>query len=120
MNRRKWSLILALYWLVMGVAWAQELQVLRLGIDDCVAIALEQSAQVVQGRFNVESAAIQVENARNAFLPSMSTSYGMSRSLSGPREGSFVDPATGEITSTLGESTTSGSQSLGASFGMDL
>ena len=120
MNRCKWSLFFALYWLVMGVAWAQEPQVLRLGIDDCVAIALEQSAQVVQGRFNVESAAIQVENARNAFLPSMSTSYGMSRSLSGPREGSFVDPATGEITSTLGESTTSGSQSLGASFGMDL
>ena len=120
MNRCKWSLLFALYWLVMGVAWAQEPQVLRLGIDDCVAIALEQSAQVIQGRFNVESAAIQVENARNAFLPSMSTSYGMSRSLSGPREGSFVDPATGEITSTLGESTTSGSQSLGASFGMDL
>ena len=79
MNRCEWSLIFALYWLVMGVAWAQEPHVLRLGIDDCVAIALEQSAQVVQGRFNVESAAIQVENARNAFLPSMSTSYGMSQ-----------------------------------------
>ena len=37
-----------------------------------------------------------------------------------PREGSFVDPATGEVTSTLGESTTSGSQSLGTSFSMNL
>ena len=109
----------ALCWLV-AMAGAQESQVLELSMDDCIAIALEQSAQVVQGRFNVESAAIQVENARNVFLPTMSASYGMSRSLSGPRQGSFVDPATGEITSTLGESTTSGSQSLGASFGMDL
>lgn len=95
-------------------------QMLRLSIGDCIAIALDQSAQVIQGHFNVESAAIQVENARNAFLPSINASYGMSRNVSGPREGSFVDPATGEIVSTLGESTTSGSQSLGANFGMDL
>ena len=115
--RRMCGLVVGLWALAAG---AEERQVLRLSIDDCVAIALQQSAQVVQGRFNVESAAIQVENARNAFLPSINASYGMSRSLSGPREGSFVDPATGEITSTLGESSTSGSQSLGASFGMDL
>ena len=118
MNRCNYRLLLVLCWLT--AAEAQKPQVLHLNIDDCVLIALEQSAQVVQSRFNIESAAIQVENARNAFLPSMSTSYRMSRSLSGPREGSFVDPATGEITSTLGESSTSGSQSLGASFGMDL
>jgi len=107
-------------WVYCGSALAGEIQTLRLDMDDCVAIALDGSAQVVQGRFNVESAAIGVATARNAFLPSISSSYRMSRNVSGPREGSFVDPATGEIISTLGESTTSGSQSLGASFGMDL
>ena len=111
-------------WLVVGVLTrpsdAAEPPALRLSMDDCIAIALAQSAAVIQGRSNIEAAAIQIGNARNAFLPSINASYGMSRSVSGPREGSFVDPATGEVTSTLGESTTSGSQSLGTSFSMNL
>ena len=111
-------------WLVVGIltrpSGATEPAALRLSMDDCIAIALEQSAAVIQGRSNIEAAALQIGNARNAFLPSISASYGMSRSVSGPREGSFVDPATGEVTSTLGESTSSGSQSLGTGFSMNL
>jgi outer membrane protein len=38
--------------------------------------------------------------------------------LSGPRQGSYVDEATGLLVTTLGSSRTSGSQSLGASLNM--
>ena len=109
-----------MFWACCGSVLAGEIQTLRLDMDDCVAVALDESAQVVQGRFNVELAEIGVATARNAFLPSISSSYRISRNVSGPREGSFVDPATGEIISALGKTNTSGSQSVGASFGMDL
>ena len=93
---------------------------MHLSLRECIDLALEENSQIVQNRFGVSVADVQVESARNAFLPSLTSSYRLSRQLTGPREGSFVDQATGEIITTLGDSETSGSQSVGASVSMDL
>ena len=110
--------------LVLMLAWSGHLgaaeEPLVLGLDECIAQALEHNPQMIQGHIGVGLARIQVGNARNAFLPSVSTSYGFSRQISGPREGSFVDPGTGLLITSLGESEASGSQSVGTSFSMTL
>jgi outer membrane protein len=93
---------------------------MHLSLEECIDIALGHNAQIVQSRFGREVADVQVENARNAFLPTLNTSYGFSRQRTGPREGAFVDPGTGLLVTSLGESSTSGSQSVGASMGMSL
>ena len=91
-----------------------------LNLAECIDLALEHNAQIVQSRFSVSIADVQVDQARSAFLPNLSASYGVSRQVSGPREGSFVDPATGLLVTTLGKSETSGSQSVGANLSMSV
>ncbi len=89
-------------------------------LDECVEWALERNSQIVQGRYRRQTAEIAVADARSAFLPSISANYGFSRQLSGPREGSYVDEATGLLVTTLGDRRTSGSQSVGSSLSMSL
>ncbi|NKB72080.1 MAG: hypothetical protein GKR89_33805 [Candidatus Latescibacteria bacterium] len=113
----RWVLAAAVLGGGAGVA-AEE--ALVLGLDECIARALEHNPQMVQGHIGVDLARIQVGNARNAFLPSVSASYGFSRRISGPRQGSFIDPDTGLLITSLGESEGSGSQSTGANFNMPL
>jgi outer membrane protein len=93
---------------------------MSLGLAECLDIAAENNAQVIQSGFSLEVAEVQVENARNVFLPSISANYGQSRRINGPREGSFIDQSTGLLVTSLGESTTSGSQSTGASMSMSV
>jgi outer membrane protein len=89
-------------------------------LSECVELALEQSPLIIQGGYSRESAAVALAAAKSAFLPSVSASYGVSRQLSGPRQGSYVDEATGLLVSTLGDSRTSGSQSVGTSISMSV
>lgn len=91
-----------------------------LGLAECLDIALENNSQILQSEFSLKIADVQVENARNVFLPTISTNYGLSRRINGPREGSFIDQSTGLLVTSLGESSASGSQSTGASLSMSV
>ena len=93
---------------------------LPLGLSECIDIALRQNAQLLAERYNVSLADANLDNARNAFLPTLNSGYGISRNITGPREGSFLDPATGLLITTLGESRTSGSQSVSGSIAMSV
>ncbi len=97
---------------------AAERTVLHLTLAQCIEQALAHNIQVIQQRYQRQAAAVSLADARSAFLPSVSASYGLSRQLSGPREGSYVDEATGLLVTRLGKSHTSGSQSLGTSLSM--
>lgn len=44
----------------------------KLTLDDCIAIAMSNSPRAVSARLSVESAAISLSNAKNAFLPTVS------------------------------------------------
>ena len=115
-----WMGFSALFMPLVSLAQEPPVKDVRLALSECVDIALKNNSQIVQGRYNVAVADAQVDNARRAFLPSLSSSYGLSRSVSGPREGSYIDPATNLLVTSLGESRTSRSQSAGASLGMSL
>jgi len=91
---------------------------LRLNMAQCIETALENNSIILQRKLNVDIADANLDAARNAFLPTVSSSWSTSRNISGPREGSFVDPATGLLTTSLGESRVSGSQRVSANFGM--
>ncbi len=91
---------------------AQEKE-LRLSLSECIDIGLKNNTLVVQDRYNVALAEAGVDNSRNAFLPSSSFSWSMSRSITGPREGSFIEEGTGQVITTLTESRVGGSQGLG-------
>ena len=105
-----------------AAAAAQERSIteMRLSLSECIDHALQHNAGIVQSRYAASVADVQVDQARSAFLPSVSASYGLSRQVSGPREGSYVDPATGLLVTRLGKSETSGSQSVGANLNMSL
>ncbi len=91
---------------------------LRLSLAECVEIALQNNSQLVVGRYARDIADAQVDNSRNAFLPNLSSGWSMSRGITGPREGATIDPTTGLLISTLGESRTSGSQRVSGSLNM--
>ena len=93
---------------------------LHLSLDECLDLALEQSSRLVQQQYTTQVADLQVTSARNTFLPSANASYGYSGQRSGPREGAYVDPATGLLVTGLSESKTSSSQSVGANVSMTL
>ena len=105
-------------WVLMGLlfginAQAQEGQnQLRLTLSECVESALSNNATILQNKYDVAIAETNVDNARNAFLPSTSLSWSISRNVQGPREGAVLDPTTGEIVTLLGEDRVSGGQSM--------
>ena len=91
---------------------------LRLSLGECVEIALQNNTQLAVGRYQRDIADAQVDNSRNAFLPNLSSGWSMSRGITGPREGATIDPTTGLLITTLGESRTSGSQRVSGSMNM--
>ena len=117
---------IAVIWvLAMAVAHAQEemgvgdRRELRLSLSECVDLALGQNTQIVQGKYTRDLEDSSIDIARNRFLPRLSTSWGLSRSINGPREGQFLDES-GLVTTSVGESQTSGNQSVGGSLNMDV
>lgn len=86
---------------------------LRLSLSECIDIGLRNNSLVVQDRYNVAIAEAGVDDSRNAFLPNSNFSWSMSRSITGPREGSFIEEGTGQVITTLTESRVGGSQGLG-------
>lgn len=96
------------------------LKELRLSLKDCVDLALDQNTQISQGKFTRDFEDSGIDLARNAFLPRLSSSWGTSRTINGPREGQFIDESTGLLTTTVGESRASGNQSVGGTLNMSV
>ncbi len=100
--------------LVGANAGAQEAQrEMRLTLSECVEVALTNNASLEQNKYTVALAEAGVDTRRHQFLPSTSMSWSFSRNVSGPREGAILDPATGTLIQTLGESRTGGGQGFG-------
>jgi len=93
---------------------------LDLSLDQCVDMALQNNSQLRRNRFDRDIAQAQIDNALSNFLPSLSSSYGFSQSVTGPRDGSIIDPSTQQLITSLGESRTSSSQSVGGNLNMTM
>ncbi len=93
---------------------------MHLSLSECIEIALGNNTAITQSRFSREIAVAQIDARRNAFLPSLSSSYNLSRSVTGPREGAIFDQTTQTIVTTLGEDRVGGSQSVGSSLSISI
>ena len=93
---------------------------MHLSLSDCIDIALGNNTAITQSRFSREIAVAQIDARRNAFLPSLSSNYRISRSVTGPREGAIFDQTTQTIVTTLGEDRVGGSQSVGSSLNITI
>ncbi len=102
--------IAALFLSTAAPAQEPEVEDMRLSLSECVDIGLSNNTLIVQNRYDLALAEADVDNSRNAFLPSLSLSWSTSRSITGPREGTFLDESTGQVISALGESRVGGSQ----------
>jgi outer membrane protein len=91
---------------------------MHLTLSESIEIALANNSTILQQKYSVALADAQVDGARNSFLPSLRSGWSMSRDVRGPREGQYLDPSTNLIVTSLGESTTGGSQRVSAN--MDL
>jgi len=92
-----------------------------LALKDCVEIALKNNAEVINARYNVDIQDMALQSAKGALLPRISTSYGASKAITGPRiTGQIIDPATQQVISATGQSVVSGSQSVGANLSMTI
>ena len=97
-----------------------EVKKVKLTLAECLETALKTNSLVVQGGYDLDMAGTEVARGRGAFLPSVSTNYTFNRSLIGPREGAQLDETTGRLITTVGNSRTSGSQNVGASFNVPI
>ena len=96
-----------------GATVAQETtKEMRLSLSECVDIALEKSPQIALNRYTVAISEAGIDGSRSAFYPTISSSWSTSRNITGPREGSFLDPSTGEVITTLGESRVGGGHNI--------
>lgn len=93
---------------------------MHLSLSDCIEIALANNTEIAQSRFAREIAVAGIDQRRNSFLPQLSTNYGLSRSITGPREGAIFDQTTQTIITTLGEDRVGGSQSVGSSLSISI
>lgn len=105
-------LLAVLFW---ERAYAQEARELSLTLEECVAMALSNNPTILQNQYDVAISETNVDQARNSFLPTSTVSWGISRNISGPREGAILDPSTGVLIQTLGESRVGGGQNVGIS-----
>jgi len=77
-------------------------------------MALANNTTIELGKYTVALSEVQVDNARNRFLPnSSSLSWGISRNVRGPSERSIVDETTGAIIDLVGDESISGGQNVG-------
>ena len=93
---------------------------LHLNLAECVETALANNSLIVQGRYTMALAEAQLDNVRHSFLPTSTISWSTSRGVSGPREGSFIDPASGLLITTLGESRVSAGQGVSTGIGIPI
>lgn len=93
---------------------------MHLSLSECIEIALGNNTAITQSRFSREIAVARIDQSRNAFLPSLSSSYGISRSVTGPREGAIFDQTTQTIVTTLGQDRVGGSQSVGSGLSITI
>lgn len=93
---------------------------LRLTLDECVSIALDQNTAVVQAKLTRDFDDYGVTLQANNFIPRVSTSYGFSRNLIGPRDRMFLDTETGLVVSSPGETSTSGNQNVGGNINLNI
>ena len=93
---------------------------MHLSLSECIEIALGNNTAITQSRFAREISDAQIDQRRNVFLPSLSGNYGMSRSVTGPREGAIFDAATQTIVTTVGEDQVGGSQNVGSSLSITI
>lgn len=105
---------------VLEVAERAAAKQLHLDLQECLEIAHEKSPVLVRARRQVSIAGAGVVSARAAFLPNISVGYSYGQSIQGPREGAFLDPATGLVVSDLSESTTGAGQSLSAGLSVPI
>ena len=93
---------------------------MHLSLSECIEIALGNNTAITQSRFAREISDAQIDQRRNVFLPSLSGNYGVSRSVTGPREGAIFDAATQTIVTTVGEDQVGGSQNVGSSLSITI
>ncbi|MCH2663821.1 TolC family protein [bacterium] len=114
----KWAMSAAL--LAGSVCGQEEPREITLSLDECVKIARDRSTRVLQGKLARDLRDADVDASRANFLPTVSTNWSSSNTVNGPRNASFIDEATGALVQSVGESTTSTGQSVGASISMSL
>jgi outer membrane protein TolC len=80
-NKKRFGIIimLAAAMLAGRIAFAQEQQVVSLGLEDCIAKALKNNLAVAVEKLNPGLADIQIAKAREAFLPRLDLTYGSNR-----------------------------------------
>jgi outer membrane protein len=121
MNKFSKSSIFLAVVLLSASCFAQETpREMTLTLDECVRIALERSNRIIQGKLSRDLSDADVDQARNNFLPTLNASWGSSNSINGPRNASFLDPATNSIVESVGESTTSGGQNVRGNLNVTL
>ena len=113
MMRFRYIAVLAIIFAHVNTSAQEERREMRLSLNECVEISLTSSAQIEQFKYTVAIAETQVDNARNSFFPTASTmTWGLNRSVQGPREGQVLDQTTGTLVQLLGEDRIGGGQNF--------
>lgn len=111
--RFRYIAVLAIIFAHVNTSAQEERKEMRLTLNECVEISLTSSAQIEQFKYTVAIAETQVDNARNSFFPTASTmTWGLNRSVQGPREGQVLDQTTGTLVQLLGEDRIGGGQNF--------
>lgn len=108
---------IASFWNVSAQEGTREL---TLSLEECVRIALARSSRVILGKLTRDSQDATVDNARANFLPTLNASWSTTNTVNGPRNDFFIDDATGALVQSVGQSTASSGQNVGASLSMSL
>ena len=105
--------VLTIIFASVNTSAQEERREMRLTLNECVEVSLMSSAQIEQFKYTVAIAETQVDNARNSFFPTNSTmTWGLNRSVQGPREGQVLDQTTGTLVQLLGEDRIGGGQNF--------
>ena len=123
-RRRFMGLVWALAWFSGKTVWAldpsqgSEPPTLVLTLQECVETALKNNPDIVGAQYGVDIQDMAVQTVKGRLLPTITSGYSLSKAISGPTSGQFLDPVTGQIITSLGRSTVSGSHGVSASLRM--